>query len=78
MLIVGGRDHNGAEIASAEIFDPTSGTWESAGQMQRARRSPVVNILLDGSILVRGGFDDEGWIDTREAFDPVTRTWTER
>ena len=70
--------HTETILGNGAVFDPSSGTWESAGRMLRARQSPVLNLLLDGSILVRGGFDGDGWITSSEKFDPVTNKWAER
>jgi hypothetical protein len=59
VLIVGGsdnRDWNG-EYASAEIYDPTSGTFSATGAMSTARfKLPAaVALLSSGKVLVAGG-----------------------
>ncbi|MDP6063230.1 MAG: kelch repeat-containing protein [SAR202 cluster bacterium] len=59
VLVVGGRILEGEIIASAEIFDPSNGRWRSAGSLQRASRSPVLNVLVNRTVLARVSFDDE-------------------
>src|SRR4051794_6085619 len=43
VLVVGGRNP-GRVLASAEIFDPASGTWSSAGTMSRGRNFPTATL----------------------------------
>lgn len=77
VLVVGGSDRIGANLASAEIFDPASGQWSSAGAMASARGAHLAGTkdviapgaasftatrLRDGRVLVVGGSQD-GWAD---------------
>jgi hypothetical protein len=59
VLIVGGSDNRDwhGEYASAEIFDPASGTFTVTGAMSTARfKLPAaVALLPDGRVLVAGG-----------------------
>lgn len=57
VLVVGGTDVNGTSQPdrSAEIFDPATGNWRSAGQTVASRTWPTATALADGSILVVGG-----------------------
>lgn len=59
VLIVGGSDNRDwhGEHASAEIFDPASGTFGATGAMNTARfKLPTAVVLLpDGRVLVAGG-----------------------
>lgn len=64
--------------ASAEIYNPTTGTWTRTGSMHQARQGATATVLPNGKILVAGGstFINGGAIATAELFDPGTRTWT--
>jgi Galactose oxidase, central domain len=68
-----------AAVASPELYNPTLGTWAAAGTMTTADRgSPTATRLLDGRVLVAGGFDSSTFsvIATAELFDPTTGTWS--
>jgi WD40 repeat protein len=43
-------------LSSAEIFDPTTGTFSATGSMATDRSSPIGNLLKDGRVLVTGGY----------------------
>ncbi|PYT66216.1 MAG: hypothetical protein DMG41_26280 [Acidobacteria bacterium] len=64
--------------ASAEIFDPASGTFTSTGSMANARDSHSATLLSDGRVLAAGGevqalgLGAVGSHASVEAFDPAT------
>jgi len=67
----------GRALATAELFNPQSGTWSSTGPMRYARTGPVMTTLADGRVLVVGSSDDHIRIDedayrTAEVYDPET------
>jgi galactose oxidase-like protein len=57
VLVVGGRDNN-TGLASAELYDPATGTWSSAGQMSTARQSHTATLLTGNRVLIAGGQTD--------------------
>jgi hypothetical protein len=76
VLVVGGDDGAFA-IASAELYDPLTGTWSSAGTMHDARRNPALVLLDDGKVLVAGGLGPTSpALASAEVYDPETNTWT--
>ncbi len=60
VLIVGGDNGNNPYTpeTSAELYDPTSDTWSSAGSMSDSRERATATALNDGRVLVAGG--DQG------------------
>ena len=80
VLIAGGRvsghqDYRGTVTASAEVYDPSTGTFSAAGNMTVARTWHTATLLPNGKALIVGGAlppDDR----TAELFDPSTRTFT--
>lgn len=57
VLITGGVDHNGdgPALASAELYNPASGTFSRTGDMSTGRAGAVAVPLPNGSALVLGG-----------------------
>ena len=53
VLVTGGRD-TGA-LASAELYDPSTGTWASTGSMGSARSDHAAVPMANGDVLVTGG-----------------------
>jgi N-acetylneuraminic acid mutarotase len=80
VLITGGLGTNGhgLPLASAEIYDPTSGTFAAtAGAMTTARSAHAATLLSDGTILISGGLDSNKQpLASAEIYDPATGTFT--
>jgi len=75
VLVLGGRNGSG-NLATAEIYDPSTGRWSSAGTMHTARVLPTVTLLATGKVLVTGGFFGGPDNPPPDLFDPATGTWT--
>jgi hypothetical protein len=79
VLVVGGTGGNGL-LASAELYDPASGTWTATGPMLELRVGHTATLLPDGTVLVAGFFtgDSEGArsLASAELYDPASGTWT--
>lgn len=60
-------------LASAEIYDPKSGTFTTTGSMGTGRFSHAAALLSDGSVLVAGGIDMNAVpLVSAEVYDPST------
>ncbi len=80
VLVVGGFNKN-APLATAELYDPASGTWTATGSMLAHAggwwHNFTATLLPDGKVLVAGGSDQgRGPIASAELYDPRTGTWT--
>jgi hypothetical protein len=73
VLVAGGQD--AAELSSAELYDPRTGTWSATGSMSVARMRHAAVLLPDGKVLVAGGWNS-GALSSAELYDPATGDWT--
>ncbi len=53
-------DSDEQSVSSAEIYDPATGTWSLTNALNPSRRSHRATLLLDGKVLVAGGFNNPG------------------
>ena len=70
-------------MATAEIFDPATGTWSPTGSMVYARSGASAVTMADGRVLVFGSTSpgnginiDDAAQSTAEVFDPATGKFT--
>jgi hypothetical protein len=75
-VLVAGGDYNVSYegqkiIGSAELFDPASGTFASAGTMSVPRLEHTSTLLPDGRVLIVGGYDGQHVLASSELFGPV-------
>jgi hypothetical protein len=74
---VGWRHEGGRALASAQIYDPTTGEFSSVGPMSVARSFHTATLLASGKVLITGGFSDSGEpLDSADLYDPDTRCFT--
>jgi hypothetical protein len=87
VLIAGGEQGNSlgsapAILASAELYDPDTGQFNSAGVMTTGRRLHTSTLLPDGRVFIAGGYGAGGpaggttAVGTAEIYDPTSGTFT--
>jgi hypothetical protein len=74
VLVTGG--YNGSYLATAEIYNSSTGRWSSTGPMATGRYYHQAVLLSSGKVLVCGGYGGTGALFSAEQYDPSTRQWT--
>jgi RTX calcium-binding nonapeptide repeat (4 copies)/Kelch motif len=83
VLVVGGDDDSFHTLSSAEVFDPATRRFSSAGigSMSRTRYEAAAAPLPDGRVLVAGGILDPSalygcYLSSAEVFDPASNSFS--
>ena len=77
VLIAGGMTQTFSPTATAEVYDPLTGTFTATGSMTGPRYDHTATLLPDGRVLIAGGGDASGHPSlTAELYDPSSATFT--
>ncbi len=79
VLVSGGRSNSGGGevVATADLFNPATGTFTATGSMTTPRFNHSATLLNNGMVLIAGGRTTTGtYLDTAEIYNPATGTFT--
>jgi N-acetylneuraminic acid mutarotase len=66
-------------VATAELYDPATGTWAPTGAMHTARSQHVAMLIPGGKVIVVGGMNENDTLSyplsSAEVYDPGSGTW---
>jgi hypothetical protein len=62
-------------LASAELYDPSSGTFVPSGSLATGRAAHTATSLADGQVLVAGGLNAAVAVTHAELYNPATGTF---
>jgi lysophospholipase L1-like esterase len=74
VLVTGGEDSPNQSVASAELYDPSTGHWSATGTMGAERAGHTATLLPSGEVLIVGGNFGVG--PEAELYDPATRSFS--
>ena len=85
VLIAGGStcDSSGncSSLSSVELYDPSSGAFSNAGNMNSSRQEQTLTLLQNGQVLIAGGRTCLGTscraLNTAEIYDPVSGSFAD-
>jgi len=72
VLIAGGEGSDSRNLASAEIYDPSTGIFTATGDMTVPRASHTATLMPNGKVLIAGG----STLGTVEIYDPLLGTFS--
>lgn len=77
-VLISGGATDAVDGATAELYNPATGLFESVnGAMAVPRRFHAAALLDDGRVAIFGGESQDNWVrGTAEVFDPIAKTFS--
>ena len=77
-VLVAGGYHGTTYLNSAELYDPNTGGWSTAGSMSAGRAFQTATLLPSGTVLVAGGYNSDATaqLASAELYDPISKSWS--
>jgi hypothetical protein len=77
VLVSGGESANDPNtvLRSAELYDPTAGTFTVTGNMTIAHSESTATLLNNGTVLIAGGSSGNAFMNIAEIYDPTAGTF---
>ncbi|CAF1079390.1 unnamed protein product [Adineta steineri] len=76
VLVTGGYNDVVGLLNSAELYNPSTGTWITTESMNVGRVYQATTALTNGLVLVTGGFGGFRFLNSVEIYNPSNGTWT--
>jgi WD40 repeat protein len=78
VLIAGGLLNTSSDhgIASAELYDPSTGTFTLISDMRFPQFAPTASLLPNGKVLIASGPDVDGIFRLFQIYDPDSQSFT--
>jgi hypothetical protein len=79
VLVAAGCDGDSGPLASAELYNPATGTWTATGSLNQAREGHTTTLLPNGKVLVTAGIYFGGCtihLGSSETYNPTNGTWS--
>src|SRR6267154_4228301 len=75
VLVTGGYSYETYDLATAQLYDGTTGHSTETGRMRGARYNHTATLLLDGRVLVAAGYNGSE-MSSAEIYNPATGRWS--
>jgi hypothetical protein len=79
MVLIAGGGSSGAILASAELYNPATGTFTYTGDLNSGRGNHTATLLNSGMVLMAGGSSTgpaTGALASAELYNPTTGSFT--